>query len=155
MASGQKNKDRKMSEREWKRKRGFEMLKRGKKKSEISRRLGVDRKTVYNWSVRIERERDWEDKKPYGRPEKLTKEQKDRLKTIIDSGPRNYGYDTDLWTLKRIAEVISREFGVSYRFTHVWYILKSLNYSAQMPMAVAMEKNQAYVKEWLKSQYPE
>ena len=59
---------------------------------------------------------------------------------IIDCGPRSYGYDTDLWTLKRISEVISREFNVSYNTTHVWRVLKNLGYSAQIPVAVAMEK---------------
>ena len=141
--------------REWKRKQGFEMLKKGMKKSVISKKLGVNRKTVYNWSIRLEKSEDWHDSKQPGSESKLTKDQKEKLKKIIDSGPRTYGYNTDLWTLKRISEVISKEFNVRYNTTHVWWVLKNLGYSAQMPAAVAIEKNPEYVKEWLEKIYPE
>ena len=141
--------------REWKRERGFEMLKKGMKKSFISEKLGVNRKTVYNWSVKLEQSGDWHDRKQPGSRSKLTKDQKEKLKRIIDGGPRSYGYDTDLWTLKRISEVISGEFDVSYNTTHIWRVLKNLGYSAQIPVAVAMEKNPEYVKEWLEKNYPE
>ena len=33
--------------------------------------------------------------------------------------------------------------------------MKNLGYSAQIPVAVAMEKNAEYVKEWLEKNYPE
>ena len=36
------------------------------------------------------------------------------MNKIIDSGPRIYGYDTGLWTLKRISEAISREYSIEY-----------------------------------------
>ena len=141
--------------REWKRKQGFEMLKKGMKKSVISRKLGVNRRTVYNWSIKLEQNGDWHDKKQPGSRSKLTKVQKEKLKKIIDSGPRSYGYDTDLWTLKRISEVIEKEFDVEYNTTHIWRVLKNIGYSAQIPVAVAMEKNTEYVKEWLEKNYPE
>ena len=67
----------------------------------------------------------------------MTKDQKEKLKKIIDYGPRSYGDDTDLWKPKRISEVISGEFYVSYN-THLE--------SAEDP---------GYVKEWLKKNYPE
>lgn len=141
--------------REWKRKQGFEMLKKGMKKSVISKKLGVNRRTVYNWSLRLAKSEDWRDRKQPGSKSRLTKNQKEKLKEIIDSGPRTYGYDTDLWTLKRISEVISKEFNVNYNTTHIWRVLKNLGYSAQIPVAVAMEQNNDYVGEWLEKNYPE
>ncbi len=39
--------------------------------------------------------------------------------------------------------------------THIWRVLKSLGYSAQIPLATAMEKNPEYVSEWLEKNYPE
>lgn len=88
------------------------------KKSVISRKLGVNRRTVYNWSLRPEKSEDWRDRKQPGSKSRLTKDQKEKLKKIIDSGQRTYGYDTDPWTLKRISEVISKEFNVNYN-THL------------------------------------
>ena len=75
--------------REWKRKQGFEMLKKGMKKSVISRKLGVNRRTVYNWSIKLEQNGDWHDRKQPGSRSKLTKVQKEKLKKIIDSDPRS------------------------------------------------------------------
>lgn len=145
----------KLSENEWKRKKGYSMLKDGLKKSEIAEKLHVDRKTVYNWSVRMEKDLDWKNRKQRGAKSRLSAEQKRELKKIIDAGPREYGYDTDLWTLKRIADVILKEFDVHYNSTYVWWILHELNYSAQMPVAVAIERNTEYVKVWLEKNYPE
>ena len=42
-----------------------------------------------------------------------------------------------------------------YNTTHVWWVLKNLGHSAQMLVAVAIEKNPVYVKEWLEKTYPE
>jgi len=142
------------SVREWKRSQGFEMIRKGMKRSVISEKLGVNRKTVYNWSVKLEKTGDWHDIKQKGAQSKLNSDQKKKLKEILDSGPRKYGYSTDLWTLKRIADVILKEFGISYNTTHVWRVLRALGYSAQIPLATAMEKNDNYVKEWLEKEYP-
>ena len=44
------------------------------------------------------------------------------MKGIIDGGATRYGFPTDLWTLKRIADVIEREFGVHYNTTYIWQL---------------------------------
>lgn len=107
----------------------------------------MNRKTVFKWLVKLEHSGDCHDRKQPGSKSKLTKEQNEKPKKMIYSGPRSYGYDTDLWTLKSISEVISREFDVIYNTTHVWRVLKNLDYSAQFPVAVVMEKKPEYVKE--------
>ena len=73
--------------REWKRKQGFEMLRKGMKKSVISEKLEVNRKTVYNWSVKLEQSDNWHDRKQPGSRCKLTEEQKEKLKKIIEAVP--------------------------------------------------------------------
>ena len=53
--------------------------------------------------------------KPHpGRYCKLTEEQKEQLKVLLQQGARSFGYLSDLWTCKRIAKVIRQEFGVDY-----------------------------------------
>lgn len=146
----------KPSFRELRRKRAYDLLQEGKPKAEIARKLDVSWVSVNKWSKRLLAKGydSWRDTKPEGRHEKLSGEQKSKLKEIIDNGPRKYGYLTDLWTLKRIADVILKEFGVTYNTTHVWRVLRALGYSAQIPLATAMEKNPDYVKEWLENEYP-
>lgn len=126
MASGAKTISNKLSQRGWKRKKGFETLRKSMKKSEISEELGGDRRTIYNWSARTENEKDYEDQKPKGIPQKLAKDQKDKLKAIIHKGPREYRYDTYLWTLKRTVKVIVKEFDVAYNTAYVWRVVQSL-----------------------------
>jgi len=155
MSSGTVHKRDKLTDMEWKRKQGYDLIRKGMKKSEISKMLHVDRRTVYSWTIRMENNIGYRNRKQKGQESRLSEEQKKKLKKILDDGASQYGYDTDLWTLKRIAEVIDNEFHVHYNVTYVWQILDKMGYSAQMPLATAMEKNHDYVNEWLQDKYPE
>ena len=144
-----------MTEMEWKRKRGMELLRSGMKQAHVARRMRVNRRTVYDWKKRVDDNKGFRNGKKNGRNSRLTDKQKTDLKRIIDSGATSNGFPTDLWTLKRIAEVIEREFGVRYNTTYIWQLLRILGYSAQIPIAVAMEKDNEYVKKWLSEDYPQ
>lgn len=144
-----------MTEMEWKRKQGMELLRMGTKQAHVARKMGVNRRTVYDWRKRMDNDQDFRNRKKKGRNSRLTDDQKKRLKEIIDNGAVSYGFPTDLWTLKRIASVIEKEFGVHYNTTYIWQLLRVLGYSAQIPIAVAMEKDDDYVKRWLSEEYPQ
>ena len=143
-----------MTEMEWKRKQGMKLLRSGMKQAQVARKIGVNRRTVYDWKKRVDDDQDFRNRKKKGRNSRLTDKQKEELKRIIDGGATNYGFPTDLWTLKRIAAVIEKEFGVHYNTTYIWQLLRVLGYSAQIPIAVAMEKDNDYVKKWLSEDYP-
>src|ERR1051325_2374521 len=49
-----------------------------------------------------------------GRPRQLTALQESRLVRDLMGGALGYGYATDLWTSRRIAEMIDPSFGVRY-----------------------------------------
>ncbi len=76
----------------------------------IAEKLQVDRRTVYNWRLRKEKEIDWKRRKQKGATSRLSEKQKEKLKKIIDDGATACGYPTEVWTLKRIAEVIEKEY---------------------------------------------
>ena len=63
-------------------------------------------------------------------------------------GARAHGYRTDLWTLPRVAEVISREFGVRYHPAHVSRILVEAGWSCQKPERRAVERDEAAIEHW-------
>ena len=115
----------------------------------------VDRKTVYNWRLMKVREIDWKRMKQKGATSRLSEKQKEKLKKIIDDGASACGYSTEMRTLKRIAEVIVKEFSVLYNTTYIWQILDTMGYSSQIPMARAVEKYQEFFKEWLGKEYPQ
>ncbi len=64
------------------------------------------------------------------------------------------GYSTDLWTLKRIAEIIEKRFRVSYRPCHVWKVLKSLGWSCQRPESRALQRDEEAIRKWKRYQWP-
>ena len=51
------------------------------------------------------------------------------------------GYRTELWTTARIAELISRNFGVTYHRDHVGRLLAALGFSYQKPEGRALERD--------------
>lgn len=44
-------------------------------------------------------------------------------------GAFSYGYATDLWTLKRVAQVIEKGFGKEFTESGVWHVLRDLDLS--------------------------
>ncbi len=70
-------------------------------------------------------------------------------------GAKAHGYDTDLWTLPRVAVVVERLTGVHYHPGHVWKILGSLDWTLQRPARRARERNPEKVKRWVDKRWPE
>ena len=70
--------------------------KNGITQSELAEWFDVERKTIYNWLIRLE-ERDFDeavyDEKRPGRPRKLTEEQLKDLKEILHNLPTEARYD--------------------------------------------------------------
>jgi transposase len=147
----------KILEREIVRKCGFEMLSKNVTKAEIARALDVEYKTVYNWELRLRKDGPdaWRDKEHPGPKRKLTRWQRRRLVKILLRGAKRYGFENDLWTLKRVAQVIKREFNVTYNVTYVWCVLRDLGFSAQVPLKQALERDEDYIKEWVEERWPE
>jgi transposase len=145
-----------VSAREQRRKLAFEWLRRGVPKAEIARRLNVSYTAVRNWE---RRQRDqgpngWREARHPGPARKLTVEQHRRLRRILLEGAQAHGYATDLWTLKRVAEVVEKEFGEEYTESGVWHVLRDLGFSAQIPLPRALERNEPYIRQWVRVEWP-
>ena len=50
-----------------------------------------------------------------GRPSGLSRENRERLCDILDSGPVAYGLETGIWTSPLVRQVIAEEFGQRYQ----------------------------------------
>ena len=90
-----------------------------------------------------------------GRLPKLSPAQLRRVATELAKGPRSHGYPTDLWTLRRVGEVIEKTAGVSYHPGHVWKVLREqLGWSRQRPARRAVERDDEAIARWVKQQWP-
>ena len=61
------------------------------------------------------------------RSPRLSDEQRRELTEILCRGAMAAGYRTELWTVKRIAQVIERHFGVKFHPGHVWKVLRRVD----------------------------
>ena len=78
-----------------------------------------------------------------------------RLERLLVLGAKHSGFDSDLWTCPRIAQVIEDEFQVDYHPAHVWKILRKLGLSCQKPERRAREQNPQAVEQWRKKSWPQ
>ena len=126
------------------------MLEKGMGIREVARIVKASPSTVYGWKRILEEHgRDGLKPKPQKTPEpRLGAEGKAKLAEILQKGARDAGYPTELWTLRRIAEVIEKEFGVKYHPGHVWKIMKEMGWSAQKPERRARERDENAIQVW-------
>ena len=81
-----------LTETEWKRKEGMELLRSGMKQTAVAKKVGVNPRTVYEWKKRIENDHGYRSRKKTDRKSHLPVEQKETLKKIIDSGALACGH---------------------------------------------------------------
>lgn len=132
------------------------MLAAGDKPAAVARALGVSRQSVSRWQQELRRGGDnaLRGAGRAGRMPKLDRKKLKRVDVALRRGAKANGFQTDLWTLKRVVTVIERETRVRYHQGHVWKILGSLNWTLQRPQKRARERNDDAVSHWVKSTWP-
>src|SRR5712692_9028638 len=111
---------------EERRMRAADLFEQGVSPAEIARQLGVCHQIVSDWRAVWRRSgRDGlRGAGRAGRLPKLSREQLAEVEAALAKGAEANGYANDVWTLKRVAEVIERVTGVTYHPARVWYILR-------------------------------
>jgi transposase len=104
------------------------LLQKGLSQAEVGRRLKVSRESVRRWWNRMVVHGSMEALKKVseaGRKARLSGEQLSSLKSILRAGPAKSGFPDGSWTLKRVADVIEKNFGVRYHTGHVSWIIRN------------------------------
>ena len=123
----------------------------------ISRQLNVSRQSVSRWYKHWKRAGSTGLKGAgrAGRKPRLDKKLLRQLDVALRKGARGHGFNTDLWTLPRVAMVIERVTGVHYHPGHVWKLLGAMDWTLQRPAKQARERNPEAVKYWVEKRWPE
>ena len=135
---------------EQRRRRAVQLWRQGKSVRRVAQVVGAGRGSVWRW-VQIYRQYGWPGlrSRPIpGRPAYLSAEQKTHLTPVLLRGAGAAGYQTELWTLERIAKVIWQEFHVRYYRTAVWHLLRGLGWSCQKPERRSCQRNEAAIAHW-------
>jgi len=143
-------------ELEARRRRALKLLEENLSLNEVARRLGCHPSSVMRWRDRLREfgEPGLKAQSPPGRRPRLSGEQKERLLEDLLAGPAEFGYRTQIWTTRRIAEVIEKRFGISYHRDHVGRLMHSLGWSHQKPERRAVERNESAIEEWKTQEWP-
>jgi transposase len=144
------------TELEARRRRAAEYFQARKPLPEIADLVGVHLSSVKRWK------RAWKNggvqalaAKPHPGPApKLSTEQKTELVTLMKAGPLAAGYRTELWTCRRVAEVVRKKFRVTYHADHLGRILHDLGFTPQKPQRVAREQDPVAVERWRRKDWP-
>jgi len=122
----------------------------------VARLVGSSVSSVVRWQLAYRRDgaRGLAPKPARGRPAKLSPGQKRQLVRLLLRGPLAFGYRTDLWTTRRVAELIRRHFRVRYHPNHLWRLLVGLGWSYQKPERRARERDEAAIERWKRQRWP-
>jgi transposase len=134
----------------------LKLLKEGFNQSEVARRVKVCSQAVSRWA-KIVSEQGPKALRAAGRAGRkplLGEKQREHLISRLLQGPEKLGYETPLWTCARVADLIEREFGISYHPGHVWKLLRELKWSPQRPVGRALERNEEAIAEWKQKTWP-
>ena len=67
---------------------------------------------------------------------------------MLERVPSASEFCGEIWTRRRVAQVIEREFGVSYDPSHVGRILKGCGFSLQKPALRTAQRDEEAIREW-------
>jgi transposase len=127
----------------------------GYSSQEVADFLGVDPSTVRRWRLAFHKEGvSGLCAQPIpGRPRKLTRTQEKIVCRWLADRPVQHGFDTDLWTAARLAELIRQEWDIAFnpRYLSCW--LQAQGFSPQKPERVPRERDPEAIATWLQSQW--
>lgn len=128
------------------------LLRRGLKPAAVARHLGVSRASVSRWAAALRQHgrRGLRARPRTGPPARLDARAWRRLERRLARGATAAGFETERWTLKRIAAVIAREFGVHYHPRDLERPLKAHGFSVQRPATRARERDELVIAIWPK-----
>lgn len=128
----------------------------GQKQNHVAKIFGVWPTAVCNW-MRLYRKGGFASLRATissGRPPKLGKKQREQLYELLKRGAIAAGFQTELWTGKRVAWLVKKEFGIGYHHQYVPTLLREIGFSLQKPARVARERDEKKIRAWVTRTWP-
>ncbi|MEO2089370.1 MAG: IS630 family transposase [Gemmataceae bacterium] len=138
------------------RRRAVRMVLDGQTQAAVAIALGVHGVTVAKWMAkhRAEGEAGLVAQPTPGRPRFLTAEQEQQVRQWLAQKPTAHGFPTDLWTARRVAELIQRRFGIAFHPNYLRAWLAQRGYSPQRPTRRPRQRNDAAIAGWVANDWP-
>ena len=105
------------------------MLDGSMRKTRLAESLDVSYTSIKNWWNAFEDSGNsfeaLASKKREGRRPGMNRQQLRRLERMLLKGPMEFGFETDLWTTERVADLIEEEFGIHYHLLRTMLVSHS------------------------------
>ena len=140
---------------EFRRRRAVELMLLGESKETISRIFGVSRNSLNVWLRKKEAGESLKTKPGSGRPRRLNEQQLKELEEALKKGPVAHGWENNLWTTRRVREVIKRCFDIEFTRSGVWHVLQDyLHWSAIKPARQMAKRDESEIARWKAEEFP-
>ena len=133
------------------------LLHLGYKPKEVANQQLISIPTVYNWHQHWQKNGvdglAYEPKK--GRPPKISDNQIDVLRETLSQGATTHGWHNELWTAKRVRDVIRKRFDIRISDSRVRKLLRDrLGWTSQRPNQIESKRDEEKIKNWKENIFP-
>jgi len=136
--------------------RAIRAVERGRTIADTADAYGVSVRTVFRWLSRYDKNgMEGLDRRPgSGRPRKLKELTETALRDIVLRPASAFGYETDLWTVGRLHQVIRERHRIVISRDTVWRRLREAGLTYQKPEREYYEVSQEAREQWRRSEVP-
>lgn len=129
---------------------------RGMPIGDVANAFGINRSTVFRWARRHsdKGELGLLRRSGSGRPRKLQAVGIDQYWDIILEPASYFGFETDLWTVARVQQIVSQEYGVLVSKNTIWRRLRESGLTCQKPERQYFEIDEETREEWVRTEVP-
>jgi Transposase and inactivated derivatives len=124
---------------------------------QVAEAYQVNRTTLFRWAKRFATNgaRGLERRLGSGRPRLLAAFDMEALNDIVLEPASNFGFETDLWTVGRLQQVIREQYGSTVSRDTVWRRLREAGFTYQKPERRYFEVNEEARQEWMQTEAPQ
>jgi transposase len=136
--------------------RAIEAIARGMSKQYVASAYGVDRRTLYRWLENFD-QGGYEGlmrQEGSGRPRLLEDVSETDLVDIVLESATQFGFESDLWTVGRLHQVIATRFQVGVSKNTIWRRLVEAGLTYQKPERRYYEADENIRKHWRRYEVP-
>ena len=143
-------------EKEKRRLKAGKLFEKGITQAKVAQKLKVSHTAALLWHQMWQNEgiEGLKSKGKSGPESQLTEKDRKAVRKAIFKGASKFGYDSDLWTLDRVAAVMKKVAKVKFKRTHTWETLLSMGFTCQKPQLRPREQNQKQIKQWKLKTFP-